>query len=119
MSSPTQSRGALRFYVGFLIAALLIAGGLSYFASGDPDGLDKATLDGCEVVETAAGEELTGECIAQNAEEHPLGESPLADYTVNRGDGTVGVAGVIGVLVTLALAGGLFWVLRRRTPSGK
>jgi cobalt/nickel transport protein len=28
-----------------------------------------------------------------------------------------GLAGIIGVLVTLLLAGGLFWILRRRTGS--
>lgn len=112
MTAP--SRPATRFYLGFLVVALLIAGGLSYFAASTPDGLDSATLAGCTL--NADGEPDGGTCIAQNAGEHALGDGPLADYAVNGGEGTVGLAGVVGVLVTLAVAGGLFWVLRRRDP---
>ena len=114
MSTPTPSRRAIGFSVGFLVVALLVAGGLSYFASSAPDGLDTVALDGCTVSETAGGEQLDGTCIAQNAGDHAMGDSPLADYALGGGDGTVGLAGVIGVLVTLAVAGGLFWLLRRR-----
>ena len=103
-----------RFYVGFLVVALLVAGGLSYFASSAPDGLDIVALNGCQTVQTAGGEELTGECIARNATDHATAGSPLADYSLFGGDGTVGPAGIIGVLVTLGLASGLFWLLRRR-----
>ena len=117
MSAPAGSRRAAGFFLGFLAVALLVAGGLSYFASPDPDGLDTVALNGCDVVETDAGEQLAGTCIAQHAEDHALAGSPLADYAVGGGDGTVGMAGVIGVLVTLVLAGGLFWLLRRRSPG--
>jgi cobalt/nickel transport protein len=103
-----------RFYVGFLVVALLIAGGLSYFASSAPDGLDTVAMNGCRTVQTAGGEELTGDCIAQHAGGHATAGSPLADYSLFGGHGTVGPAGIIGVIVTLALAGGLFWLLRRR-----
>ena len=115
MSAPTGHRRAAAFYAGFLLVALLVAGVLSYLASSDPDGLDTVTLSGCEVVETDAGEQLEGSCIAQHADDHALAGSPLADYTVGGGDGTVGPAGVIGVVVTLLVAGGLFWLLRRRS----
>jgi cobalt/nickel transport protein len=111
---PAAGRRTAAFLVGFLVIALLVAGGLSYFASSDPDGLDTVTLEGCTVTETAAGEQLDGTCIAQNAQDHALGEGPLADYAVGGGEGTVGLAGVVGVLVTVLLAGGLFWLLRRR-----
>ena len=105
---------AARFYVGFLVVALLIAGGLSYFASSAPDGLDTVALHGCQAVQTAGGEQLKGECIAQNATDHPTSGGPLAGYSIFGGDGTVGAAGIIGVVVTLLVAGGLFWLLRRR-----
>ena len=101
----------MRFWAAALILTLLIAGGVSYLASASPDGLDSATLRGCEVTEIEGAEELTGNCIAQHADEHALAGSPLADYA---GDGrahTCGLAGVIGVLVTLAAAGGLFRIL--------
>jgi cobalt/nickel transport protein len=104
------------FFGGFLVVALVIAGGMSYFASADPDGLDTVTLTGCELDE--AGEPVAGTCIAQNAGEHALGQSPLADYAVNGGEDTVGVAGIVGVLVTAVVAGGLFWLLRRGDGAG-
>ncbi|GAA1260207.1 hypothetical protein GCM10009609_23990 [Pseudonocardia aurantiaca] len=106
------------FFLGFLAVALLVAGGLSYFASSAPDGLDTVTLHGCDVVRTDAREHLDGTCIAQNAGDHALAGSPFADYTVGGGPNSVGAAGVIGVIVTLAVAGGLFWLLRRRGGTG-
>jgi len=109
--------GRRRFLLGFLVVALVVAGGLSYFASSSPDGLDTVALHGCQVTETGGGEQLDGTCIAQNAGEHATSGSPLADYSVFGGDGTVGIAGVVGVLVTLGVAFLLFRVLARRSPA--
>jgi cobalt/nickel transport protein len=90
----------------FLGAALLIAGVLSFYASGHPDGLEFVA-------------ESTG--FLDTAEDSAVAGSPLADYGL-AGVGNVrlsgGVAGVIGVLITLLLAGGLTWALRRRTGPG-
>lgn len=107
-----MKRSPAFFYAGFLVVALLLAGVVSYAASGSPDGLDAVTQTGCQLDE--AGEPVGGQCIAQNAGDHATAGSPLADYTVGGGEGTTGVAGVIGVLATLLVAGGLFWLLRRR-----
>lgn len=107
-----------RFWTGFAIAVLVIAGVVSYFASSSPDGLDSATLQGCQVVETANGEQLSGNCIAQHATEHTMAVSPLAEYTVFGHPGSVGVAGIIGAVVVLALSGGAFWLLARSRRSG-
>jgi len=109
-----EHRNPARFFVAFGVIALLIAGLLSYLASSHPDGLDSVTLDGCEVTEAGGTEQLSGECIAQNAHDHALADSPLAGYTVGGDDGLSGVSGVIGVLVTLAVAGGVFWLARPR-----
>ncbi|MGE2718680.1 PDGLE domain-containing protein [Mycolicibacterium celeriflavum] len=106
-------RSRWQFLAVFAVVTLLIAGVVSYSASSSPDGLDSTTLRGCEVVETANGEELTGECIAQHAEEHSLAASPLADYAIGGRDGTGGIAGIIGVLATVVVAGSVFWLIAR------
>jgi cobalt/nickel transport protein len=124
MSEPaggSTSRPRSRFLLGFLLVALVIAGGLSYLASSQPDGLDSVTLHGCTVSETAGGEQLDGTCIAQHAGAHRLAGGPLADYAIGGRGGTTGLAGVIGVLVTALLGGLLFRALSRRggrTPPG-
>jgi cobalt/nickel transport protein len=107
------------FWIGFAVVTLLVAGGVSYFASSSPDGLDSATLQGCEVIETADGEVLQGECIAQHAEEHSLAGSPLADYAISGQDGTGGLAGIVGVIVTVVIAGGVFWLIARSRNTPK
>ena len=108
-----------RIWVAAILTILAIAGGVSYLASSSPDGLDSATLRGCEIVEVDGAEELTGQCIAQSATAHPIASSPLADYSVFGADGSGGLAGVMGALLTLAVAGGLFRLIARsRSRSG-
>jgi cobalt/nickel transport protein len=85
------------FFAGFAVVALVVAGVLSYFADSDPDGLEYATR--------SAGRD------------HDLANSPLADYAVGGDSRFTGIAGVAGVVVTLVIAGGLFWLLRKRDRS--
>ncbi len=96
-----------------IFAALVLAGGVSYFASGAPDGLDATTLKGCTVDE-ATGEITGGQCIAQTAKDHELAGGWLGDYGVNGIEGTTGIAGVIGVILTFAIGLAIFWGVRRR-----
>ena len=104
-----------RFLPVFGLVILVIAGAVSYLADSDPDGLDAVTTQGC----TDGDGQLVGTCIAQNAADHPLANTPLAGYTVG-GDGRLtGVAGVVGAVVVLLVAGGLFWLLRRRQPTSR
>jgi len=93
------------FLAAGLLAALLIAGVASLYASGHPDGL-----------EYVAGK--TG--FLDTAADSPTSDSPFADYSTQGVDDarlSGGVAGVTGTLLVLVLGGGLFWVLRRRTPE--
>ncbi len=109
------------FVLGGLVVALLLAGVVSNFASGSPDGLDSASTKGCTV--NAEGEITGGDCMARNAKDHELGDSPFADYGIRGIDNaflSTGMSGAAGVLLTFAVGGGLFWLARRRssTPDG-
>ena len=91
-----------RFFVGFLLVSLILAGIVSYYASASPDGLEKVAED---------------KGISAKEKDHSLKDSPFGDYGV-KGVGNSrlsgGLSGVIGVGVVLLAGGGLFWVLRRR-----
>jgi cobalt/nickel transport protein len=93
------------FLVSGLLVALLVAGVASFYASSHPDGLN--------FVAEKAG-------FVDHEKTSAAADGPLAGYqTQGIDDDRVsgGVAGVAGSLLVLALAGGLFWGLRRRTPS--
>jgi cobalt/nickel transport protein len=91
------------FVLAGLLVTLLVAGVGSWYASSSPDGLESAA-------------EQAG--FADTARDSAAAGSPLADYGVaGVSDGRLsgGLAGVVGVLAVLALAGGLTLLLRRRT----
>ncbi len=94
-----------RFLIAGLLVALLIAGVGSYYASSHPDGL----------------EYVAGETGFDHTAEDPIDTgSPFADYGTEGVDDarlSGGIAGVVGVALTLLIGGGLFWVLRRRGDS--
>lgn len=95
------------FWVAALLVTLLLAGVGSYYASSHPDGL--------EYVAERAG-------FADKAADHRAADGPLADYRTKGVDNdrlSGGVAGVAGSLVVLALAGGLFWLVRRRDDDAE
>ena len=98
-----KRRSATRLLVvAGVLVALLLAGVVSFYASGDPDGLTKVSED---------------QGFAEHREGAPAGDGPLAGYeTKGVADGRLsgGVAGVLGSLVVLALAGGGALVVRRR-----
>jgi cobalt/nickel transport protein len=94
-------RGRSLWLVG-LVVTLFVAGVVSWYASGSPDGLEWAA-------------QQSG--FLDTAEDSAAAGSPLADYGVSGVDSerlSGGLAGVVGVLATLALAGGLALLLRRR-----
>jgi cobalt/nickel transport protein len=108
------------FLAGGLLVALLLAGVVSNFASGSPDGLDSAALQGCTTDDK--GNITGGECMAQREQDHQLGDGPLADYGIRGLDNrllSTGLAGVAGVLVTFGIGAALFWLVRQRAPDKK
>jgi cobalt/nickel transport system permease protein len=93
-------------FVGIgLLLALLLAGVVSFYASGSPDGLERVAGD-------------TGFNAAE--EEHALSGSPFAAYGASDVDNarlSGGVAGIVGVLATFAVAGGIFYLVKRRNSA--
>jgi cobalt/nickel transport protein len=91
---------------GFLVAALL-AGGVSYYASSQPDGLEKVAGD-------------IG--FLDKAKDSAAATSPLADYGVKGVDNeriSGGLAGLFGIIATGALGGGLFMLIRKKPATKK
>ena len=88
-----------------LLLALLIAGVGSWYASSSPDGLEATAAE---------------QGFADTARDSASADSPLADYAlagVDDGRLSGGLAGVIGVVLVLALAGGLTLLVRRRPAT--
>jgi cobalt/nickel transport system permease protein len=96
-SRPTLPAGRLPVRLGVLVL-LVLAGVVSFFASGHPDGL--------EYVAAVHG-------FLDEATTSVLGETPLADYGAETGI-PVGVAGIAGVLVTIAVGYLVFRSMARR-----
>ena len=93
-------------FVGLLISALL-AGGASFYASSNPDGLEKVA------------EEIG---FIETAKENTNADVVLSDYGTKGVDNeraSVGIAGVIGVLGTAVVAGVAFKLIARKPRNIK
>ena len=90
-----------RVLVGLgLLVAVVLAGLVSLRASDRPDGLERVAQD---------------QGFADQAEEHPVGDGPLADYEL--GGRESAVPGLVGVALVLMLVSGTTYVLRRRSQD--
>ncbi|MGV9642290.1 energy-coupling factor ABC transporter permease [Streptomyces sp. NPDC003514] len=103
--APVAARSPRRVWAVGLVTSLVLAGFVSFYASANPDGLEKVAAD---------------HGIDKKAEDHAAADSPLADYGVKdvtdaRLSG--GLAGVIGVGVTVVAGSAVFWAVRRRRTA--
>ncbi|WP_033323064.1 energy-coupling factor ABC transporter permease [Streptomyces yerevanensis] len=103
--APVAARSPRKVWLAGLAASLVLAGFVSFYASASPDGLEKVAAD---------------KGIDAKAEDHAAADSPLADYgiegiTDSRVSG--GLAGVIGVGLTVVAGTGVFWSVRKRRTS--
>ncbi|WP_406168140.1 energy-coupling factor ABC transporter permease [Streptomyces canus] len=109
--TPVAARSHRKVWITGLATSLVLAGFVSFYASADPDGLEKVAAD---------------KGIDAKTEKHATADSPLADYGVKDVEDarlSGGLAGVIGVGVTVVAGSTVFWVVRRRrtadtTPVG-
>jgi cobalt/nickel transport system permease protein len=105
-TAPVAARTSRRtLWATGLVTSLVLAGFVSFYASSSPDGLEKVAAD---------------QGIDKKAEKHTASDSPLADYGVKdvkdaRLSG--GLAGVIGVGVTVVAGSTVFWAVRRRRTA--
>ncbi|MGW5261508.1 energy-coupling factor ABC transporter permease [Microbispora sp. NPDC004025] len=100
--APQAGIGLRPVLVGGGLVAVLLAGVFSFYASGDPDGLEKVAAD---------------KGLSAQEKPHAVENGPLADYAVKGVEDqrlSGGLAGVAGVALTVAAGGGVFYVLRRR-----
>ncbi|MFE1308791.1 energy-coupling factor ABC transporter permease [Streptomyces sp. NPDC058755] len=102
-TAPVAARTSRRtLWISGLVASLVLAGFVSFYASADPDGLEKVARD---------------QGIDKRTEQHAAADSPLAGYgvkDVSNARLSGGVAGVIGVGVTVVAGSAVFWAVRRR-----
>ena len=94
-----------KFILAGIALSLVIAGVFSFYASSQPDGLEK-------VAETKG--------FLDTAKDSINSGSPLADYSVSGVDServSVGASGVIGVLATLVVAGIIFRLLAKKSSK--
>ncbi|TXL86928.1 energy-coupling factor ABC transporter permease [Streptomyces sp. IB2014 016-6] len=108
-AAPATASAAARSPRGLLAAglgtALLLAGVVSFYASANPDGLEKVAAD---------------KGFDKSVDEHAAADSPLADYGIadisdSRLSG--GLAGVIGVGATVVVGSGVFYAVHRRRTT--
>ena len=107
---PSTGRSTRSVLVAGLLLAFLLAGFVSGYASGSPDGLEKVAED---------------EGFLQSAQDSSFASSPLADYALSGIEDerlAGGLAGVLGVALTIVVGTLLFWavsrVARRRRSAG-
>ncbi|KWX02191.1 Substrate-specific component NikM of nickel ECF transporter [Carbonactinospora thermoautotrophica] len=98
------------FILAGLLVSLVLAGFVSHFASSDPDGLERVAED---------------KGFIASAQDHPLGNSPLADYQARGVENpwlSGSLAGVTGVVLTFVVGSGVFWLAsrgRRRSAAAE
>ena len=96
-----------KFILAGIALSLVIAGVFSFYASSQPDGLEKVAED---------------KGFLETAKDSALSESPLSDYGVAGIDHdrlSVGLSGVIGVFVTALVAFGVFALAKRMNKGAK
>jgi cobalt/nickel transport system permease protein len=106
---------------GLIIAALVTGGGLSWFASSNPDGLEWA------IARVSGQEELQSpdKGIHRSLEGVQEKTAVLPDYGLRSSGGKdnapeTALSGIVGGILTLVIALGVGWILRRKeTASGE
>jgi hypothetical protein len=101
-----MKKGVAIIVIVGMVLSLGVAGILSYYASSEPDGLEKVAED---------------QGFLETAQDSANATLPTADYGIEGVESerlSVGLAGILGVAVMALVAFGLFWLLARgKKPS--
>ncbi|GHD95642.1 hypothetical protein GCM10010508_61170 [Streptomyces naganishii JCM 4654] len=103
--APAAARSHRKLWITGLVASLVLAGFVSFYASASPDGLEKVAHD---------------QGMDKKEQRHASAGSPLAGYGVEDvSDARLsgGLAGVIGVGATVVAGSTVFYVVRRRRTA--
>jgi cobalt/nickel transport system permease protein len=114
--------------IGLAVAALVVGGVLSWFASTHPDGLEWSIAKITGTEERLQGDSAAHEAAAKIQEKtavlpgyglNGVGAANGADEGASGGDsgGGTSLSGVAGALIVLAVAGALGFALRRRSAT--
>ncbi|GHC61788.1 energy-coupling factor ABC transporter permease [Streptomyces flavofungini] len=104
--AAAAARSHRKLWAVGLAASVVLAGFVSFYASTNPDGLEKVAHD---------------KGFDKGEKEHAAADSPLADYGIKDiSDARLsgGLAGVIGVGATVVAGSAVFWAVRRRRAAG-
>ncbi len=99
-----MNKSLKNFYLSFFFVALFLAGVISFYASSSPDGLEKVA------------EEIG---FIDTAKDSAVANSPLSDYGVvgiTNERLSVGISGIIGVIITGIVA---FYLFKHLSKSKK
>lgn len=110
--------------IGLVLAALVVGGGLSRFASSRPDGLEwtlTMTFGNAELVAPGGGihealAKLQKKSALMSDYKVPVGQRPAgsAEHADSIVDAGPSIAGIVGGLITLFVTGLIGWLLRTR-----
>jgi hypothetical protein len=95
-----------KYTIAILLISGVLAGGVSFFASSNPDGLNKVAID-------------LG--FADQESESATGDSALAGYETAGIENSVlsrAVAGITGVFATALVGSGLYFYVRKPSQNG-
>lgn len=95
------------FVIGGILAALFFGAVVSQFAVDNPDGLESVAIE-------------SG--FDESAEDHALADSIFADYATAGLENetlSLAIAGIAGIVITLAVGWGLFYAVRGRRPTDR
>ncbi len=95
-----------KYTIAILLVSGVLAGGVSYFASSHPDGLNKVAID-------------LG--FAENEKESVTSGSALADYETAGIENSAlsrAIAGITGVVATGLVGTGLYLYVRKPNKNG-